>query len=230
MIQKNVPTTRHRTKNGTVYRLHDSTLEAFDIGTLRGHDCLSDRAVHFFITYFYAELPSEKAQKVEVLSPEVVQLVKLSTSTEVTEILRPLNLETKDLVIMPVNDHVASDESGGSHWSLLLYARSPNSFYHYDSLNDSNYNHALTVSQNIREALNCNGYPYNINCVCSQQRNAIDCGIYVILYCRKIFKIYLENEDVIKETFMSIETGDSMNRHELLSILNNIEKYSEEKI
>merc|ERR1712179_197651 len=83
---------------------------------------------------------------VAFLDADVVQLVKMLPPDEISMVLSTLDLDTKKLIFLPVNDN-ASTQSGGSHWSLLLWDKSLNRFEYYDSIE------SCTGSENIARSL-----------------------------------------------------------------------------
>uniref|UniRef100_A0A803LMI9 Ubiquitin-like protease family profile domain-containing protein n=1 Tax=Chenopodium quinoa TaxID=63459 RepID=A0A803LMI9_CHEQI len=64
------------------------------------------------------------------------------------------NLSSKTLVLFPVNDN---DESGGSHWSTLVYDMMKNLFMHYDSMQELNSFHAMKLYDAVKEYMGPGG-------------------------------------------------------------------------
>ena len=63
-----------------------------------------------------------------MISPEVTQFIKLAASggddaLPLEIFLSPLGLQEKRFVFLAINDQEDSEAAGGSHWSLLAYAR-----------------------------------------------------------------------------------------------------------
>ena len=54
-------------------------------------------------------------------SPEVSQFLKLVDDQEVSCFVEPLDLKSKELIILAVNNATDPSQPGGSHWSLLVY-------------------------------------------------------------------------------------------------------------
>ena len=75
----------------------------------------------------------DSSDKVCFISPEVSQFLKLVDQSEVSVFVEPLQLDHKELVVLPVNNAVDPSQPGGSHWSLLLYSTQANQFFHLDS-------------------------------------------------------------------------------------------------
>ena len=54
-------------------------------------------------------------------SPEVSQFLKLVDNEEVSCFVEPLDLASKEVIILAVNNATDPSQPGGSHWSLLVY-------------------------------------------------------------------------------------------------------------
>ena len=54
-------------------------------------------------------------------SPEVSQFLKLVDEQEVSGFVEPLDLKSKEIIILAVNNATDPSQPGGSHWSLLVY-------------------------------------------------------------------------------------------------------------
>ena len=54
-------------------------------------------------------------------SPEVSQFLKLVDDEEVSSFVEPLDLKSKEIIILAVNNATDPSQPGGSHWSLLVY-------------------------------------------------------------------------------------------------------------
>ncbi|KAF0988697.1 hypothetical protein HZS_6096 [Henneguya salminicola] len=72
---------RFNHKNGALYKVCDSQLDEYDVDCIKRDEFLSDRAIHFFINYFYSKFAQDLKKTIEILSPEVVQLVKMVDGT-----------------------------------------------------------------------------------------------------------------------------------------------------
>lgn len=124
-----------------------------------------------------------------VLEPAVSHLIKENKTTEeVKKLLQDLDLVTYDYVLAPINDRRDDNREGGTHWSLLMYTRSTDTYYHLDSLEPLNTKHAE------RMAARLSGDP-KVNVVqlrCARQEKNVECGAYVLhfieLICFRIKK------------------------------------------
>ena len=73
---------------------------------------------------------------------------------------------------------------GGSHWSVLLYNKKENKFFHHDSIANTNKDHAVTMAKKIK-SINKEINSTVIEIPSPQQNNGYDCGIYALLYIKK---------------------------------------------
>ena len=104
--------------------------------------------------------------------------------------LDPLDPSSRSFIIFAVNDNV-STAAGGSHWSLCVFSRAENRFYHFDSSSKANASACFSLVKILKQCLDCESAEI-INVACLQQNNSYDCGIFVLcntdLVCRTIAK------------------------------------------
>lgn len=97
--------------------------------------------------------------------------------------LDPLDIKTKELLVMPLNNSVNLTQKGGSHWSLLVYCKSQKKFLHYDSIDGYNKILSRLVAENFFKYLEGRTMENECNIEQikgSQQINNFDCGVYMI--------------------------------------------------
>ena len=63
--------------------------------------------------------------------------------------------ENNDYIIFPMNDNEDVENDTGDHWSLLVYGKKTNKFYHYDSIGRSNEKHAWKIITFLAKANKC---------------------------------------------------------------------------
>jgi hypothetical protein len=119
----------------------------------------------------------------------VTQFIKLCEGDELRMFLEPLKLQSKDIIIMTINDNSSLTTAGGSHWlvipssiitiitiiihirSTLIYDRKSNTFMHFDSsASNSNMNPAEICSRRLSYALQIEGASFE-NKSCPSQQN-----------------------------------------------------------
>uniref|UniRef100_H2YV88 Ubiquitin-like protease family profile domain-containing protein n=1 Tax=Ciona savignyi TaxID=51511 RepID=H2YV88_CIOSA len=158
-----------------VLSYHDSLLRKSDLSLLEAGNWLNDKLIGFMFEYYQNEIFAENAEKVSFLDPDFVQLIKLLPDTDIEGLISPLNLGTKRLIFLPINNN-PDPEAGGSHWSLLVLDQDLNIFEHYDSYGDTNYLVAVEVASKFSSILKSQVKKVPT----PQQCNGSDCGVYVI--------------------------------------------------
>ncbi|XP_043693887.1 NEDD8-specific protease 1 [Telopea speciosissima] len=175
--------------NEKILNYNDVILRRSDLDILSGPHFLNDRIIELYFSY----LASCYHSKDILLVPPSISfwLTNCPELESLKDFTEPLKLPDKKLIILVVNnnDEVTMAE-GGTHWSLLAYERSTNTFVHHDSIAGSNSLHA----KRLRKALL--GF---IGSSCSetdgryleytdtpQQTNGYDCGLYVLAIAKVI--------------------------------------------
>ena len=98
----------------------------------------------------------------------------------------------KHHIVFFVNDCNGNQGSGeGSHWSLLVYERDKNTWYHLDSGKNANAPYAKQIMNKVNKYFVNQGSLINpktnyVECSCTQQRNGYDCGPLAILFAKNI--------------------------------------------
>jgi sentrin-specific protease 8 len=132
-----------------------------------------------------------------VITPDVAQLIKLLSASELEVVLEPLSLHTKELIVLAINDNDSRDSAGGSHWSILAYFRKDSCFRHYDSMLNTNLLPASTCARKLAAYLfgkleqPAIGGGQVMKETVPQQSNGYDCGVYAACF----------GEYLIKKTF-----------------------------
>ena len=170
--------------------LGDISLRVEDTYCLDGPDWLHDNLIEFYLEYLRHEKYREHKDKIEIIGPPVTQCIKLAGSPDVvSEMIDPLNLATKRVVLIPVNNS-AQENAEGTHWSLLAMVPPSQVFVHIDSL-DMNKDHAEQIAKVLSKHFGFKDPTYE-NYTKNQQSNAYDCGVYVLINARKVIEHFLE--------------------------------------
>ncbi|VVC92141.1 unnamed protein product [Leptidea sinapis] len=141
-------------KASVVLSFHETLLHQSDIELLNGPYWLNDTIISFYFEYL-EKVTFIKSPDILFVPPEVTQCIKMVTPDEIKIFLEPLKIEAKKFVFFALNDNSAPDMVGGSHWSLLVYSRDENSFFHYDSMCGSNHNVAWKHATRNGEIASC---------------------------------------------------------------------------
>eukprot|EP01134_Creolimax_fragrantissima_P007300 CFRG7300T1 len=171
--------------------LHDEDLQTLINGWL------GDRALSFFFEYLEVEVYSNHSD-IGFISPVVVHYVRSITSrsqrSDLEEFLIPLGLSARNLILLPINDNNDMYEVGGTHWSLLVFDRTNNTFNHYDSMGQYNWPSAVCLAETLSPYMG--GHSKLVNCICPSQTNGSDCGVYVMAFAEEIVRAYTEGKTI----------------------------------
>ena len=88
------------------------------------------------------------------IGPSITQFIKLAPQKEIEAQLNQNNATYKQHIAFVVND--SNGEFGfeeGSHWSLLVYTRDANAWYHMDLGGGANTPHAKTIIDKVNKYL-----------------------------------------------------------------------------
>lgn len=183
---------------------------------------LSDTIIEFYFSYISSLYPSDS---IRLVSPTIsFFLANIQDDDDtISECLDDLNLGEKQLVMFPVSD-------GGSHWSLLVYYKKQNLFFHHDSFHHKNEWDAFQLYQAVKGCLKLGASSYVGKIVkkkkkkpwpadddsdrfweahTPQQTNGYDCGLYVMAIARAICRWYC-CEDPGKGRVWIREVGDTV--------------------
>lgn len=134
--------------SSVVLSFHEILLHQSDVALLNGPHWLNDTIISFYFEYL-EKVTFSKDKHILFVSPEVTQCIKMVEASEIGIFLEPLNIKTKKFVFFALNDNDSPERAGGSHWSLLVFSRNENCFYHLDSSAGSNHNVAWDFSSHL---------------------------------------------------------------------------------
>lgn len=104
----------------------------------------------------------------------------MSPAEETKKLLEPLNPgNRKKVIFFAVNDN-ESPRAGGTHWSLLVFSRSEEMFFSFDSMKGLNRTATKKIVDRLKEGLDCPTANF-IEPECTQQVNCYDCGIFLLV-------------------------------------------------
>lgn len=169
--------------NDKVLSYGDNLLRRADVELLKGPNWLNDQVITFYFDYLRLEKFAKERDSVLFVGGAMTFLLyQLAGTGELSGIVAPLELASKQLVLFAVNNNPDSMAEGGSHWTLLVYSRVGNRFHHYDSSPGSRN---LLVARQLALALRpFLGPPADNSKVHAAstpiQTNDYDCGMYVL--------------------------------------------------
>ena len=109
---------------------HDATIYPSDAALLAGPHWINDHVITLAFEYLahevYNQVPVSAfsaALPPCFVHPGAAAFLIHGDDEDVADIAGGLDLAARDAVFVPLTDHAASEASGGSHWTLLAYAR-----------------------------------------------------------------------------------------------------------
>jgi sentrin-specific protease 8 len=162
---------------------HDCQVYDYDLETLRPGEWLNDTIIEFCFEYFEQDIFKQQ-QRFLFLRPAIVFLMMHTKDRSGLESALPIGLQENDIIFLPINDSDGIDS--GTHWSLLIYWKKGNSFYHYDSIGCSNDMMARYCKDRIAELVGSSMTATFVPIDTPQQQNGYDCGVYVIAIAKLI--------------------------------------------
>ncbi|KAJ3158347.1 SUMO1 sentrin specific peptidase 8 [Irineochytrium annulatum] len=183
----------HRTNimDPPVLSYGDCVLRESDVRLLDDGNWLNDTLIEF--VYEYLERSHDpKSLKTAFVRPAIIHLLAHATDTAHLEaVVGGLNLHTKEIIFIPINDNEGAG-AGGGHWSLMVYHRPTDAFYYYDSMGKYNVGTAKRTKERLYPVISharAGGVFYEVDT--PPQINGYDCGVYVIaitdLLARRFF-------------------------------------------
>ena len=170
-----------------LYSYGDSVLYPCDVKSIINDEYITDNVISYFFDYL-----SNKSKKVNCLSPSVVQLIKMTTTSQLDAIIDSTEMSDFEMIVLPINNSFNTAKVSGEHWSLLCYVKCDKTCYHIDSLNGSNSASAKLISRHLNSILKTDNRCLNL--CCAQQNNGYDCGPHVIFNATQIVYYYLKNQ------------------------------------
>lgn len=183
--------------NKIILSYHDALIRQSDYKILCSKEWINDNLLEFWFEYLQKELFKNHEENLFCIGPSLSQLIKLTTNIdEIGGILSSLDLQSKQLILLSINDSYLFESAGGSHWSLLVFNAKSSKFEHYDSsFNSCNIHHAEKVAWKLNQLFFPTKQSLNIEKMyCNQQEDSYNCGIHVICNAEGVCKKYFCND------------------------------------
>lgn len=142
---------------------------------------------------------SKFRKDVILVNPSTSQIIKEAPLYDVLQTLTPLSFNTVNVAFFCVSDYLNNLKSSssikhkmnysvgrGSHWSLLIYNKYQQMFYHMDSIKGANEKHARQMANNI----NCEFGYQELQTI--QQDLTFECGLHTIVNTKHIIDIFTQ--------------------------------------
>lgn len=171
----------------------DSLLLKSDLELLAEPNWINDKLIGFAYEYYEREQFNHSADRLALLSPSLVQIIRFAGAADLQVLLESLHLPTKQFVFVPVNDNSDINKVGGMHWSLLVYVRSKQEFQHYDSSRGTNQAVAKKLMDKLQPFVQApKGKLKFVEMDCPHQQNSYDCGMFVLANTEHLIKEFVE--------------------------------------
>ena len=145
-------------------------------------DWLTDNDINLFFNHLNLSFKL-KCKKIFLVDPLISSIIRLDYESSKRH-LESIKIKKFDFVLFPVNN--CSPQFEGSHWSLLVYNKGKNKYYHFDSITSLNHNVAQNLADNFSQYLHHKNKPEIVQVNCQQQNNSYDCGVYLLYFSQEI--------------------------------------------
>mmetsp|Transcript_132383 Transcript_132383/g.300925 ORF Transcript_132383/g.300925 Transcript_132383/m.300925 type:complete len:205 (-) Transcript_132383:86-700(-) len=153
-----------------------------DIGLLEPGRWLNDAVIGFWTEYNSAAM----GDAVCVMDPAAGFWVAVEEDMEdLQDGLQPLDLQDKQIVLVPVNDRSERGSEGGCHWSLLELRRGEAGItgHYYDSIGVGNLSQAQKLANKVVSFMETKQQRCEVKVeACGKQSNSSDCGVFALLF------------------------------------------------
>lgn len=154
----------------------------------------------------YSALVSQTRKDIIFVEPNVTQVLKSTSLYDSLQVLSPLDFDQVNLAFFALSNYNQCNDDTlfknkkpmscqqtiykGAHWSLLIFHRSSQTFYHVDSIKGANSTQARLVAKNV----NCDFKFREIKTV--QQVSNFECGLHVLMNTKYILDHFLDQNSI----------------------------------
>ncbi len=198
-------------------RLDDICVRVKDTLCLRENEWLHDKIIHYFLERLRQEVFREWKEEIEVIAPAVAVIINTTSDVQVVRnMIEPLRLREKKIVLVPVNN--ASTRLPGTHWSLLVVLPAVQTFLHLDGLVGMNRASAKLLSEKLGKHEEWTD-PLFAEYSGSRQKNRTDCGLFVLADAKVATASFIHGVDQVIKLHLPRGEEVSALRLQLLEIL-----------
>jgi len=177
-----------------VASLGDCLVREEDMLLLGPGQWLNDQLIG--IIFELSEQETFAGSDIAFIGPEVTQFIKVSPETELTSCLEPLGLSSKCAVMWALNNCASLEAPGGSHWSLLVFVRDSQTFYHLDSSTGMNNLVAKEMAGKAAKLVGAVEQASVIEMNVEQQSNGHDCGLFLLFNSGRVGEMLKDKGDL----------------------------------
>ena len=106
--------------------------------------------------------------------------------------------------VTAVNDN-ESFQSHSSHWSSLLCHIPTGNIWHYDSYKNKNTKSAQNLVEKLTKVFQWNTVPIIHNIKGPQQTNGYDCGVFTVLFMKRLSTLLVQYPIELLSSTISLE-------------------------
>ncbi|KAG5376381.1 hypothetical protein IGI04_040977 [Brassica rapa subsp. trilocularis] len=166
-----------------ILSFNDVVLRRSDLDILNGPNYLNDRVIEFYLSYLST---LHTSPTISLIPPSIAFWISNCPDTEsLKDFIKPLRLLDSDELNDNLNVELAE---GGLHWSLLVYYKETNSFFHHDSFMGANQWNARQLYKAVSSFVSDGDAAYRECSDTPQQKNGYDCGVHLLATAQVICK------------------------------------------
>lgn len=206
-----------------VLSYHDYLLRSSDVSLLKKNEWLNDNIIGFYFEYLQQQFTKNDKKQLLFIGPSLTQLLK-GVVEEVSQyhiFFDPIDAKSYDFLFFPLND-CESIEAGGSHWSLLIFSRTEEMCYHFDSSCKMNSFVARVFAKKIIKYFLGKNETRYIEMDCPQQNNGYDCGLFVLCLADVISKCVLRASKITDCDCSIVTKMVPQKRNDLLKLIDDL--------
>jgi len=175
-----------------VVTYQDVTIHSSDLDLLEGTNWLNDSLLAYYFEYLTYDIFKDYKEDMLFVHPSTMFITTfMEDQQELIQVLKDLKIPSKKWVFLPINNNTDISNTGGSHWALLVFARSTNTFSFYDSYGGHNRKHAVRAASKLWPLLGTTSEPKFVDVHTPQQKNGYDCGLYVLSISEFVAKSFI---------------------------------------
>mmetsp|Transcript_13055 Transcript_13055/g.30333 ORF Transcript_13055/g.30333 Transcript_13055/m.30333 type:complete len:250 (-) Transcript_13055:1355-2104(-) len=176
-----------------------AALEDEQVELLKAPLWLNDMCIEIWLENMMDEVVPDDRSDVCFISPSSMAMLNFGLTSEyfVTD-WKGLELPSKALTLMPINDNV-EEKVGGSHWALLAYFRPLNTFRMYDSMGTNLRAQAEKAASELSKTFQADNARFEIESDSPRQTNAYDCGAYVCVLASELARCFILNQRLMRK-------------------------------
>lgn len=214
-------------KDQIVLSYHDSLLRSSDVDLLKGTHWLNDVLIGFYYEYLTQQCQEDNNARLLFVSPSLTQLLKMEDPKNYGEFLDSLDAKNYHFVFFPLNDCDNLKSPGGTHWSLLVYSRTEQMCYHYDSSYERlNVTIAHDFMVNLIKYFSHPRHAGYTEMKTPFQTNDYDCGLYVLCLTDVISRYIFKTARIQACDFKEVQAMVRGKRTELLNLIETLKDVS----